>query len=162
MITISVKGQKSHARRQFTELAARAILRKLVNDRMNLDVEIVFKKLSKSETEEGIVGLCIVEDYGRSPRMFTVEISSEASWADQLSTLSHELIHVKQYATNELYHYAKLGTYRWRNEKYFHTPYSKRPWEREAYRRQNILLKEFAHENYAACKKMMLAEGITL
>ena len=54
------------------------------------------------------------------------------------------MVHVKQYARNEMTDNAIKGVYRWRN-RYIkeNTSYSKLPWEREAYRKQRTLSKSY-------------------
>jgi hypothetical protein len=160
MIVVSTKGVRSKARREFIELAAKKILGKLINPRTNLDVEIIFKKMGSADSPARkdlmLFGLCLPEEHGRFPRMFTIEISNEMELHEQMITLSHELVHVKQFATNELYEYARQPIYRWRNKKYTNRVYSRRPWERQAYRLQEKLWKEFVFENPEVCKKMGL------
>ena len=54
------------------------------------------------------------------------------------------MVHVKQYARNEMTDSYWKGQMRWRNrfiDK--NTRYSKLPWEREAYRKQNTLAKSY-------------------
>ena len=46
-----------------------------------------------------------------------------------LINLTHEVIHAKQFISGEL----SPTTARWKNSDYTKTPYSKQPWEREAY-----------------------------
>ena len=114
--------------------------------------------LKKREQCE-IIGLCSCEDHGRNPRMFIVEIDNSIPFYDQLLTLAHELVHVKQYATNQLYNYSKKPAYRWRDKVYSEEMYySRRPWEREAYRKQLKLLSEFAAENAEECWKYFIAD----
>ena len=69
-------------------------------------------------------------------------IEKKLSFDEMVKTLCHEMVHVKQYARNEMTDNAIKGVYRWRNS-YIkeNTSYSKLPWEREAYRKQRTLAK---------------------
>lgn len=53
--------------------------------------------------------------------------------------LAHELVHAKQYLLGQLstYHH------RWKTKDYSDTPYSAVPWEREAYKKEDILFETF-------------------
>lgn len=155
MFHITVKGIKSHKRRQFIKLATQHMLASLVNHRMHIDLEIQFCELAKREN--GIIGLCDVQDHGRNPRMFIVEIDSNISFFDQLLTIAHELVHVKQFAKNELYQYCKNERTRWRNKVYDKLSYSKQPWEREAYRKQYKILHEFVTKHSDICWLFILS-----
>lgn len=53
--------------------------------------------------------------------------------------LAHELVHAKQFLTGQLspYHF------KWKTKDYKHTPYSKVPWEREAYKKEDFIYENF-------------------
>lgn len=53
--------------------------------------------------------------------------------------LAHELIHAKQFLTGQLTPYY----FRWKNKDYSFTPYSKVPWEREAYKKEDYIYEHF-------------------
>ena len=95
-----------------------------------------------------VVGDCGPEDDTFPPRLFVIRIDKrELSLADQLKTLFHEIIHVKQFAKGELYNYEKqINISRWMNRKIntVEMDYTKLPWEREAYRFQEIIIKKWA------------------
>ena len=61
-----------------------------------------------------------------------------------MKTVCHEMVHVKQYARNEMTDSFWKGKMRWRNRFIKkNTSYSKLPWEREAYRKQKTLSKSY-------------------
>lgn len=130
--------------------AAKWIAQKLVGDRMQIALNIYFRKL------DGYTGFCEWMEEPFNPRQFRIIVASNQNYREQLRTLSHELVHLKQYATNELYDYQTAGNKtRWRgrildSEK---TPYRKQPWEKEAYSRQTPLLFEFLKDNKIKLKK---------
>ena len=87
------------------------------------------------------IGTCLMQDNNRS---FEIEIQKGLSFDEIVKTLCHEMVHVKQYARNEMTDSYWKGQMRWRNrfiDK--NTRYSKLPWEREAYRKQNTLAKSY-------------------
>lgn len=53
--------------------------------------------------------------------------------------LAHELVHAKQYLTGQL----SPTLQKWKSEDYSHVAYSRTPWEREAYRKEDWIWKNF-------------------
>ena len=91
-------------------------------------------------------GYCIWEDDNIKPREFNIEINNTITGSDFDTTVLHEMVHVKQYAKDELRERFRLG-YRknWKRSKknYFDVEYDDAPWEKEAYRMQEILYKRW-------------------
>lgn len=75
------------------------------------------------------------------PREFILEIQKNLNEKELLKTLAHEMCHVKQYAYGQL---DEQGT-KWLSRKYDHdnVPYNKRPWEKEAYKIEERLYKQW-------------------
>lgn len=111
-----------------------------------LDVTLRIRKFNKSG-EDDVVGWCTWEDTNIRPREFLIEVSSELSTIEFIKTVIHEMIHVKQYATGQMKERFKQGrkTY-WKDKDYTDSSYSKSPWEREAYRKQETVFKSFMQE----------------
>lgn len=108
-----------------------------------LYVEIVIRKFNKSG-EEGIAGWCCWEDDNVRPREFKVEASSELTRIDFIKTIIHEFVHVKQYALGEMKERFRGGhRVLWKEKDYSSTSYSKQPWEREAYKKQETLFYKY-------------------
>ena len=61
-------------------------------------------------------------------------------------TIMHEMVHVKQYVTKELVQLRDV--YVWKNVAFgkYHTDYRHRPWEIEAYNKEEQLVKSFKEE----------------
>lgn len=78
---------------------------------------------------------------GASPRLFNVEINKSLSLTEMISTIIHEMVHVRQYVNREL---ADGGLYtKWKSKSVPQgTDYYDQPWEKEAYRLQDKLLSE--------------------
>ena len=93
----------------------------------------------------------IDEIYGTpepDPRDFNMYIGDNVKSSDILLTVCHEMVHVKQFAFNELSE-SQAGRLVWKGETYPQTmtrsEYYNAPWEVEAYGRENGL--------YWACKE---------
>ena len=84
---------------------------------------------------KGYDGTCLDFDN----REYVIEINKKLSLGDNfLTTIFHEMVHVKQYVRKELY--SECNFYKTRDE------YLNLPWEVEAYRVQEELLKKW-HNN---------------
>ena len=79
------------------------------------------------------VGWCMMENTNRE---FTIEVANNLTLKDLVTTVCHEMVHVKQYARNEMDCYGK----KWKKKAIpENTGYYDLPWEKEAYRMQNKL-----------------------
>ena len=63
-------------------------------------------------------------------------------WAEDTSSILHELVHVMQYANYELEVYSEGKAY-WQGQMYDNLTYVESPWEIEAFRLETILLESF-------------------
>lgn len=141
-MNVNVKGfgkKKSAELREACEFYAL----QLMDPRMVRNLQIDIERTAKSDVQ----GECVDEDGVRNPRWFTINLRDAKDDDDVLKTLAHEMVHVKQYAKNEL----KSGivvparggirvTSRWMGENW--NPKGKEdhywdaPWEIEAYGRE--------------------------
>ena len=111
---------------------------KLMPRMRTLDISILFKKIP---AQENTIGTCLMQDNNRT---FEIEIQKGLSFDEIVKTVCHEMVHVKQYARNEMTDSTWKGKLRWRNRFIKkNTSYSKLPWEREAYRKQKTLSKSY-------------------
>ena len=78
-------------------------------------------------------GLCEAVD----TRNFIVDI---ATWGDWVTTLAHEMVHVKQFALGEL----DPAMSRWKSQSRNFDDYWSQPWEKEARRLQHQLATNFS------------------
>ena len=106
-----------------------------------------------------VQGECVSEEDCKNPRWFTITLRGKRSDEDMIKTLAHEMVHVKQYARNELgkeMTLAKGGdgiriATRWKGE--FWEPsknecgYFDSPWEIEAYGREVGLYQRWLARN---------------
>ena len=82
---------------------------------------------------EGCEGLCEPV----SKRLFILDVALYGNW---LSTLAHEMVHVRQFARGEL----NSNMSQWKSNKYCdNIEYWDQPWEKEARRLQGKLVEEF-------------------
>ena len=83
--------------------------------------------------EIGTDGLCEPID----ERTFIIDVALFTNW---LSTLAHEMVHVKQFARGEM----DLGLTRWKSNNYCdNIEYWDQPWEKEARKLQHKMVEEF-------------------
>ena len=75
---------------------------------------------------EGCEGLCEPV----SNRLFILDVALYGNW---LSTLAHEMVHVKQWATGEMKELVRQNKTRFKGELFGNTEYWFRPWEIEAH-----------------------------
>jgi len=79
------------------------------------------------------------------PRNFWIAVNSKNTLEEQLSTLAHECVHLKQYALKELsqrfLNVGRRGRWVrvWKGKEYLRKAYLKRPWEIEARKYQDTL-----------------------
>jgi len=108
-------------------------------DTSKLGISLVFKKLSYYRG-----GYC--RTFGSTPNIFDIAVNSTNTIQQQLSTIAHECVHVKQYFTGELrqtLEFSRNGRAKhvrtWKGKKIVRCAYQKRPWEVEARKYQDKL-----------------------
>tara|TARA_B100000941_G_scaffold209640_1_gene153426 strand:+ start:533 stop:1015 length:483 start_codon:yes stop_codon:yes gene_type:complete len=120
----------------------------------SLDIEIHVKDFKKDDN----YGYAWPVEDSLNPRSFELEINKHKRLRRVLETVAHEMVHVKQFARNELYEpSAKQGS-RWRGE--WFSPRQKcvkdywdQPWEIEAHGRECGLFVRWAEKNGYSKKK---------
>lgn len=104
-----------------------------------LDIEVRLRDILMSE---GAYGWCDSTDN----RTFILDIHKKEDEyfcrEDYVKTIMHEMVHVMQWATGLCKDYVD-GRRMWKNKDYTDTPYSKQPWERQAFRMQETLYKKW-------------------
>ena len=106
----------------------------------SLDVHIILRKL------RGVDGLCSTED--DSKRTFIIEAHKTLGLRQLIMTLIHEMVHVKQFAKNEMDDFHINGRQRWKSGTVpKNVSYYDMPWEKEATRLQEKLTDEFWRED---------------
>lgn len=73
-------------------------------------------------------------------KSFEIEIRKGMKLYDIISTVCHEMVHVKQYYRKELAHAGKEHT--WKRKSYSDLSYADQPWEKEAFKLEEGLALE--------------------
>ena len=76
-------------------------------------------------------------------RKFKLSIKKGLSIYELISTVCHEMVHVKQYAKGELRWCNKKNNNMWKKSVKNDIPYDDQPWEKEAYKLETKLAMEF-------------------
>ena len=98
-MSIEISGRSKHMCKAEAKFAAGFFAQYLMGTRLaeSLELDISFENL------DGVAdGYCHPYEVGRSPRTFEIAIDSRKQRHKQLQILAHEMVHVKQYAKNEL------------------------------------------------------------
>jgi hypothetical protein len=83
---------------------------------------------------------------GDDDRTYEIEVDKKLDIEEMITTICHEMVHVKQYIRNE------LGI----NDNNDGQNYFDLPYEQEAYKLQEILLKQYQEENNEICEKVLV------
>jgi len=157
---IHVKGSNKSVRK-LVRLAAWYYAEKLMGKRSiaNLEININLKKdlMSKDNNE----GTATWEDENIFPKEFLIELDSSEKIRNLLITLAHEMVHVKQWAKNEMHEYCKPDEVRFNKIKFNMTEidYWDYPWEIEAFGRQLGLFIRFCEDNGLSDREDMMEEA---
>ena len=141
---LHVKGSNKKVRK-VVEQAAWYYAEKLMGKRLLGSLEITINLKKNLLTKEGNEGSAIWEDDGYRSIQFIIELDTTLKNRNLLITLAHEMVHVKQWAKNEMYEYMEPHMVRFKGEKIHleETDYWDYPWEIEAYGKQLGLFVRF-------------------
>lgn len=124
MQSIEVIGGSKY-QKEITEKIVNLCIKELMPRIRKLDIAVYLK-----DNLDGAVGYCTEMDH----REFQIEVDRTQSLKEFVTTITHEMVHVKQYA------YLELGSGRWKKCKVSeNTEYMDLPWEKEAFRLQDKL-----------------------
>jgi len=156
---IKVTGSNKAVREMITDAswfyAEKLMGKRLIN---NLELNINLKRnMFKDENTEGTA---IWEDESYRPKEFTIELDSTCVIRNILITLAHEMVHIKQWAKNEMYEYTTPGKVRFMKTKYDMNDldYWDYPWEIEAFGKQLGLFVRFCEDTGIANRDDMKEE----
>jgi len=112
----------------------------LFTPQLKKHIEITVKFVKFADYHHGLV---TVDDYNvlGTPRSFVIEINKADNAETKLISLAHELVHVKQYARNELNE--EMSYWRGNYVNSDTIPYDQQPWEIEAESRGKELYAQF-------------------
>lgn len=132
--------------RQFARLFSNKFFSKELSKQIT--IKLKFKKRKKIKYNDQCAEVEWM-DNPRQPRMFNVTIFTESrpTLLYIITSLAHEMVHIKQYVKNELIDLASTdyNVTVFKNKKYNlnKTPYFDQPWEIEAYGRTPGLTREY-------------------
>ena len=145
---LHINGSTKKVRKDI-ELASWYYAEKLMGKRLMAGLEININLKKDLLTEEGHEGTAIWDDDGYRPKEFTINLDTTVNFRNLLINLAHEMVHVKQWAKDEMYEYMNtMGMVRFKGER-FHleeTDFWDYPWEIEAYGRQLGLFIRFCED----------------
>lgn len=147
---ISVEGTGPRNSNKLDE-AARFFASQLLHVRTVSNLEVDIEVVRTLDVE----GECINEDDRKNPRHFTIKLRRQPI-EDMIKTLAHEMVHLKQYAKNELSKQLRLVRSKgikissiWMGEVWSPSPkeddYWDCPWEIEAFGREVGLYHKWFH-----------------
>ena len=127
------KSQKNHVEKMV------AFCAKKLMPKMNLDITVNLCKPT------GAMGYCLEAD---NKRTFELEVDKSQPLRALLETVAHEMVHVKQYAKDELHEYTMKKGHRYKG-KFFSDKldYWDEPWEIEAHGRETGLFVRWAEKH---------------
>ena len=134
---VNVTGSNK-ATRKLVYAATWFYAEKLMGKRLINNLEINIKLKRGLYKEDNTEGTAIWEDESYRPKEFTIELDCGVKIRNLLITLAHEMVHVKQWAKDEMYEYTTIGKVRFMKKKYDMNDmdYWDYPWEIEAFGRQ--------------------------
>ena len=150
---ITITGTKNRYLNAIIREAAEFYADILIDPRMSANIILDIDLHKKMDVQ----GDCVNEDGTKNPRWFTINLRN-CKEDDIIETLAHEMVHVKQYAKNEL-GYRSVATKgkgrtfatHWMGEEWKprgkEDPYFDSPWEVEAFGRGVGLYDRFLRRN---------------
>ena len=144
MISIFYEGYNNQAERDIIDSASEFAAAKLFP---RFKVDVTFKLIKDLKTTELIEGDVIFLDDSYRPRDFVVRVHKGLAKDDLITLVMHEFVHIKQYLRKELCF--KFDNRSWTYNAFFKgrnvnkLKYYDKPYEKEAYRLQEKLYKEY-------------------
>ncbi len=110
----------------------------------NIEILLVFEKLPNIFN-----AMCNWQDDNHKCRSFVIIVNKNLNKKTSLIALAHEMVHVKQYARGELKDYLRTEKVKWKNRTFMldKVEYWSSPWEKEAYKKDQILYEAFKKRN---------------
>lgn len=144
MISVFYEGYNNQAERDIIDSASEFAAAKLFP---RFKVDITFRFIKNLKEKEKIEGDVVFLDDSYRPRDFIVRVHKGLAKDDLITLVIHEFVHIKQYMRKELYF--KFDKKKWTYKVHFkgrnvdNVKYLDQPHEKEAYRLQEKLYKEY-------------------
>lgn len=141
MNSVSAWGS-TQFKRTTAEMVVNFCIQRLMPRMKTLDICVEL-----SNDMEHADGYCLAVN----PREFVIEIDSRLKGDDFITALTHEMVHVKQYARGETKD-INMFSKSWKGAEYISMystvdEYMELPWEKEAYELQEVLCNEYKQLN---------------
>ena len=156
LMHIEVIGHRS---KHFKDIIARAVeyyCTLLMSKRMCQSIEVYI--ILKKKLENNFSGYCSYIDHHSGVRTFEIEVAKGQSVRDTLSTIAHEVVHLKQFAKGELKDSINAGNISvWNGQKINEDKidYWDLPFEIEAYGRERGMMTRFVQKEGLTEKKFL-------
>ena len=125
------------------------LLEEDIMEKIELDIQIDF--------DMDCAGHCVTDDCEEYPKCFTISINPDYTVESMFDILAHEMVHLKQFATNELYNVLAMEAdeltfgHIWKGERWYPNNNENvlfdSPWEHEAYGKQAGLYHRWSIRN---------------
>lgn len=129
MITLDIKGTSSTKKKELIREAIMFSMKELMPRKQILHIDVIVQKM------KDVDGYCAPIDKD----VFEIELRRNMNTEDLLTTIFHEMVHVKQYSRQELAE-DDWGKGRWKDGSRWSYDSLVSPWEKEAYGMQEELL----------------------
>ena len=114
---LHINGSTKKVRKDI-ELASWYYAEKLMGKRLMAGLEININLKKDLLTEEGHEGTAIWDDDGYRPKEFTINLDTTVNFRNLLINLAHEMVHVKQWAKDEMFEFMNtMGMVRFKGER---------------------------------------------
>ena len=145
---IDITGS-SYSRRLYIESMMRFCHAKLMPRMQTLMITVDVKSFGSDDS----CGYCLPIDSGKNPRTFDIELNKSMKLRPLLETVAHEMVHVKQYARNELVENAGAGKHLWKGAWISNkVDYYDLPWVIEAHGRETGLFIRYIQQHNLCAK----------
>jgi hypothetical protein len=139
MTDIEVVGIKSTKLIDLYQDATLFYVSQLFKRDPNLNIIVEFTRGMEADA------FCICLSTGRSPKLFAIEVNVSLKKTEVLKALAHEIVHCKQYRTNQIKYksddiYWEGKRYKWKNDE---DMFLNSPWEIEAYEKEEYMYNNF-------------------
>lgn len=128
-------GKLDHGLQAYATMAINSFSKQLGINRLKVNIIVKFHHQLFVDHSKTASGLCESVD----KRNFVIDVALYGNW---LTTLAHELVHVKQFARGEV----NSNLTHWKNKDCSDKDYWDQPWEVEARQLQHKLVIEFEKE----------------
>ena len=137
---ISVKGKNDILTKKHIRYTIKLFGKHLLSSKLYPNINILVQSMNLD-----VWGYCGIADINeRKPRTFEILLNSSLSKNKQLTTLAHEMVHVKPYATLELNEQMNMWQGNYINSDV--VPYMQQPWEIEAHEIGDLIYEDFIND----------------